>query len=116
MAGETQYVPADDAARETIEAPPKDRLSESQLLTGRAAQSRLGAVSLSPTKLALRRLKKNRLAVIGGWVLIVLYSVALLAPFIAPYSYDAQDSLASYRPPMRIHFTPWPTAYHATST
>src|SRR6476659_5037813 len=116
MAGETQYIPTDETVREAIQEPVKDRLGEAQLLTGRAAPSRLAPVSLSPTKLAWRRLKKNRLAVLGGWILIVLYTIALFAPFISPYSATSQDPDASLRPPMRLHFLPWPTSYHMSQT
>ncbi len=84
-----------------------------QWLTGRAAAVG-AAISLSPSRLAWRRLKKNRLAVIGGWALVVLYTVALFAPFIAPYDYASQDPEAPFRPPMRVHFTPGPTVYHTT--
>ncbi len=91
-----------------------DRHAQGQLLTGRAA--RLSVVSLSPVQLAWRRLRKNRLAVAGGWILIVLYGMALLAPFIAPYGFASQDSEASFRPPMRIRFTPVATAFRVTSS
>jgi peptide/nickel transport system permease protein len=43
-----------------------------------------------------RRLKKNRLAVAGLIVLILLIFIAIAAPLLAPYSYSAQDSKASY--------------------
>src|SRR5579872_2335692 len=107
-------VPAQPAASEETAA---DRRAHGQLLTGGAAR-RLGpaALSLSPAQLAWRRLRKNRLAVTGGWILIVLYLMALFAPFIAPYDYATQDPLASFRPPMRLHFTPAPVVYLTTSS
>ena len=37
------------------------------------------------------RLRKNKLAVAGGCVLIFLILVALLTPWIAPYSYEEQN-------------------------
>jgi oligopeptide transport system permease protein len=40
---------------------------------------------------AWRRLRKNRLAVAGTAVLFVMVCLAVLAPVIAPYSYDEQD-------------------------
>ena len=94
-------------------ATPADRRAQGQLLTGRAARANLP--SLSPGQLAWRRLKKNRLAVAGGIILLFMYTVALLAPFIAPYGYETQDPSAPYQPPMRIYFTPGPTAYGMTS-
>jgi peptide/nickel transport system permease protein len=89
---------------------PGDARARQQLLTGRAAAAFAGA-SLSPGQLAWRRLKKNRLAVIGGIVLIALYTIALFAPFFAPYGFEKQDPSAPYAPPMRVYFTPGPTAY-----
>lgn len=35
------------------------------------------------------RFKKNRLAVIGGIIVLMLFTIAVLAPFIAPYNPDA---------------------------
>jgi len=37
------------------------------------------------------RLRRNKLAVFGGVVLLLLICIALLTPWIAPYSYEAQD-------------------------
>lgn len=113
--GRMVSVPAFDpnGAEAGAAAPPQtpgDARAARQLLTGRAA-TRLGAVSLSPGQLAWRRLKKNRLAIIGGLVLIVLYTIALFAPFVAPYGYEKQDASAPYAPPMRVYFNPGPTAY-----
>src|SRR5437764_3911255 len=79
-----------------------------QLLTGRAAQL---PPSLSPSRLAWRKLKKNRAALAGGVVVIVLYAMALFAPFLAPYGYSSQDPRASFHSPMPVHLTPWPTVY-----
>lgn len=80
-----------------------------QVLTGRAARTLPAptGVSLSPMRLAWRQLRKNRFAVAGGLLLIALYSIAILAPFIAPY--DAQDQTpggvsTSYHPPMKLRF------------
>src|SRR5579862_1175662 len=91
-------------------ATPADRRAEQQALTGKAARMAT-LVSVSPGMLAWRRLKKNTLAVIGGWTLIVLYAMALFAPFIAPYDIETQDPNATFRAPMLIHFTPGPTVY-----
>jgi len=95
-----------------------DARAAGQLLTGRAARSlpaAAAAVSLSPMQLAWRKLRKNRLAVTGGVVLLVLYTMALFAPFLAPYDYISQKGEA-YQPPMRVYLTPWPTAYVSTQT
>jgi peptide/nickel transport system permease protein len=43
-----------------------------------------------------RQLRKNKLAVAGLVVLILIIVVAILAPLLAPYYYSVQDSKASY--------------------
>lgn len=77
------------------------RKSRMQFLTGRAARD-IG--ELSPGKLAWRQLKKNRLAMIGLWTLVFLYTIALFAPFLSPYS-AVSDSPGGqslgYHPPMK---------------
>ena len=39
-----------------------------------------------------QRLKRRKIAMAGGVILIFLYLVALFAGFIAPYSYDRLDN------------------------
>lgn len=45
----------------------------------------------SLTEDAFLRLRKNKLAMFGLYVLVVLILIALLTPFIAPYTYDGQN-------------------------
>jgi oligopeptide transport system permease protein len=40
---------------------------------------------------ALIRLKKNRMAMIGLWILVALIILAILTPWIAPYRYESQN-------------------------
>jgi peptide/nickel transport system permease protein len=54
---------------------------------------------LSPWQLFWRRLKRRRIAVTGGVILVGLYLVALFAGFVAPYSYDQIDTNYSFHPP-----------------
>ncbi len=49
------------------------------------------------------RLKQNRLAMIGLVVLIIMILIALLVPWIAPYSYEAQDLDLGPVPPSADH-------------
>lgn len=50
---------------------------------------------------AWRRLYKNRLAVAGGALLIVITALAVVGPWCSPYTYDAQDTaLGAVRPSM----------------
>lgn len=50
-----------------------------------------------------RRLRKNKAAMISLFVIIGVILVALLAPLLAQYSYDAQDYTKSFAPPSREH-------------
>ena len=38
-----------------------------------------------------RRLKKNKVAVVSLFVLLIIFLIAILAPIIAPYTYEAAD-------------------------
>jgi peptide/nickel transport system permease protein len=58
-------------------------------------------IALSPGRLVWRRLKRRRVAMIGGTILIGLYLISLFAGFIAPYSYDRLDRDRFFHPPIR---------------
>ena len=51
---------------------------------------------------AWRRFTANRAGMVGGLILIVLYLVALFAPFLAPYGITVQHRGDVYRPPQPI--------------
>ena len=55
--------------------------------------------SLSPLQLAVRRFRKNRLGVVGFWILAVLYTIALFAGFFSPYSIENQH----FEAPFAVH-------------
>ena len=50
------------------------------------------------------RLRKNELALFGGGVLLFMVVVALLTPWIAPYSYEAQNLDLGASPPSATHW------------
>jgi peptide/nickel transport system permease protein len=58
-------------------------------------------VALSPWQLFWQRLKRRRIAMFGGIVLIFLYVVAIFAGFISPYDYQRQDRDRFFHPPIR---------------
>jgi peptide/nickel transport system permease protein len=66
-----------------------------------SAAPNLHPIALSPGRLVWRRLKRRRVAMIGGAILIALYLVSLFAGFIAPYSYDRLDRDRFFHPPIR---------------
>jgi peptide/nickel transport system permease protein len=50
-----------------------------------------------------KRLRQQRLAMVGGAILVVLLGVALLAPLLAPYDPLEQDLYARLQPPSMAH-------------
>ena len=50
------------------------------------------------------RLKKNRAAVTGGIVLVIMGVLAILTPWIAPYGYEAQNLDLGATPPSAAHW------------
>jgi peptide/nickel transport system permease protein len=54
---------------------------------------------LSPLQLFWRRLKRRRIAMGGGVVLIALYLLALFAGFVAPHHFERQDRDRFFHPP-----------------
>ena len=57
-------------------------------------------MSRSPLRRALLRLRRNRLAMLGFWALVLLYGSALFADFLAPYHYASSARKKAYHPPM----------------
>ncbi len=65
---------------------------------------------------AMRRLVRNRAAVVGGIIIIVLVTMSLLAPLIAPYSYEKQKLVDNNKvPTWLITLFPSMAAYAKTS-
>ncbi len=60
------------------------------------------AGELSLWQLGMRSFRRNTISVVASTVIFVLYSIAFVAPFLAPFSpYDQQDFLVTaYRPPL----------------
>jgi len=65
----------------------------------------LAARGRSPSEIIWLKLRRNRTAMLGLYILIALYLAAVLAGFIAPYKYDDADHDLPFHPPMitRIH-------------
>ncbi|MDI1320154.1 MAG: ABC transporter permease [bacterium] len=58
----------------------------------------------SPWADAWHRLQKNRLAVIGGGVLVVLALACTFGPLLSAYSYEEQNLSNSFAPPGTAHW------------
>ena len=52
----------------------------------------------SEWQIAFRQLKKNKLALAGFWILVVLYFLMIFADFIAPYPQTFADHSKPYMP------------------
>jgi oligopeptide transport system permease protein len=66
----------------------------------------LQAVAGRPTTYtsdAIRRLRRNKLAVVGFWIIIFLLVVAVVGPMLSPYSYEQQDLNNTYQSPSLQH-------------
>jgi len=72
-----------------------------QMLTGRSAQAALSLTSMTPSQLAWRKMKKNKLALLSSAVLIAMYVTAIFAQFVAPYTIRPRISLPVFVPPLR---------------
>ncbi len=53
----------------------------------------------SPWRLFWHRLKRRKIALAGGVILIFLYTVSIFAGFISPYGYDQIDDDSFFHPP-----------------
>jgi peptide/nickel transport system permease protein len=74
-------------------------------MTEAATQPEQVVRGVSPMRLALRNFRAHRHAVLGLWVLGLLYFLAVFADFIAPYHYDNQVRELQWAPPSRLRFS-----------
>ncbi len=58
----------------------------------------------SLTQDALLRLRKNKMAMLGAYILLFFIVIALLTPFIAPYTYEGQNLALGATPPSAQHW------------
>jgi peptide/nickel transport system permease protein len=63
-----------------------------------------GPAPLSPGRLFVRRLRRNRFAVAGAVLLVLFHLLALFAPFLAPNPPEEIHRDHFYHPPSRVHW------------
>jgi peptide/nickel transport system permease protein len=63
-----------------------------------------GAILESPWRIFWRRLRRQRIALVGGAILVVLYLLMLLAEFVAPYTDEWYDRSRLFHPPTGLTF------------
>lgn len=71
---------------------------------GRENQQADPRPGLSPLRMGLRRLRANRLAVVGGVYLAVLVVLAVAGPWLCPYPYDRVNLPDALMPPSSEHW------------
>lgn len=79
--------------------------------------------SILKNELLIKRIKsfrRNKIAVTAGIILIILYLLAIFAPFVAPYSSNQNFKQYFFHPPTKIHFSDenglrWPYIYQTKS-
>ena len=59
---------------------------------------------LSPGRLAWLRLRRNRMAITGVAVVLLISVASVIGPWVSPYQYDQQALEKRYRPPSRQHW------------
>ena len=69
----------------------------------KAAERRQVAVA-SQWKLAWWKFKRHKLALFSGVVVLLIYFIAIIAPFLAPTSTDRFAAQYTYAPPQALHF------------
>lgn len=58
----------------------------------------------TPMRMVLKRLAANKLALTGGILFLILCLIAIFAPLIAPYEYDAIDTAHKFMRPCAEHW------------
>jgi peptide/nickel transport system permease protein len=69
--------------------------------TGKPLEEIYGA---SQWRLIWRKFRRNKMALLGGIVILLFYLGALLADFLAPYTLTTRFTKSIYMPPQRVHF------------
>ncbi len=67
----------------------------------------LEEVPLSPLQIFWQRLRRQRAAMAGAWILLFLYLISLLAGFVAPYHFERQDRDRFFHPMTGVGFSNW---------
>ncbi len=63
-----------------------------------------GLETASQAKLTWLRFRRHKLAMFGLVVMVLLYTIALFAEFIAPFNPDRSNARLVFHPPQAIHF------------
>lgn len=94
---------ADEMAAQPLRAP----------AGGAGAAEGGGGPPQSPSAIVWRHLRRNRAAMLGAFILCVLYGSALFAPFVATYDPALQANDWGYAAPTRLHLRDSDGRWHA---
>ena len=72
-------------------------------MTEQKAISRSKRKKESQVKSVLRHLAKNKLAMAGGIIMIIMILAAIFAPFLTPYTYEQMDTAHILEGPSAAH-------------
>jgi peptide/nickel transport system permease protein len=89
---------------ETIDLLTDGPLSDLGLMDGPEDDGATSVAPASPWRMAMRRFRRHRLAVLGLVVLVLLVLVAIFAPVLAPYDPNLVDLASFQQPPSAAHW------------
>lgn len=81
----------------------QELLAEDTAVTAADGQSVSNQETISKTRLYMRRFTRNKPAVFGLIVLVLLILAALVGPFLTKHSWDSMDFMALSKPPSSEH-------------
>ncbi len=90
-----------DAARPPVPSQPQ---GNDLAADERPATDAMDAPPQSPWRLFWGQFRRSQLAVGGGILLAIFYTLAALAPCLAPYSQESMDRERFFHPPHRLHW------------
>lgn len=67
-------------------------------------EPRPGERRITRRRLIWRRFRRNRTAVVGAVIILLLVVIALIGPYLTPYAYDEIDRRAYLEPPSQEHW------------
>lgn len=96
---------------DTVRTPPNEHANEHYVSAAKFDPYSVTALTAEQEKyfFASRRqlmwwkLKRHKVAVVCGFILIALYASTLISEFIAPYGLHSRDTSHLYTPPQRLH-------------
>src|SRR5690625_6951549 len=89
-------IPSDD---------PKEQLETAEPESGDPKDERVQLATASQRQLIWMRFRRHKMAMIGLWILILMYFVAALAGFFAPFTTNSAHSTHAYHPPQLPNYS-----------